>query len=264
MHLPPSPPTDHPAEYDPFAWIYERDWGHEYHEQALDVLRRALLDELPPPAHLLDLCCGNGRLTAELCKLGYRVTGIDASAEMLAYARARAPQADLLLADARSFRLPPEFDAAISTFDSLNHITVTPQLAEVFANTFACLRPGGRFVFDLNDESAYTNLWIWPFTKVEDDRAFVARGAYDKHSRVAQCDVTVFRRAPDNLPNWVRSDFRLLQTFHPAADVLRMLTQSGFASVAQREAQRDFGMLGGIGYGRSYFFGRRPAAGNLF
>lgn len=87
-------------DYDPFAWIYERDWGSEYHDQALRILDRALLESLPPPARILDLCCGNGRLTEQLARRGYRVTGLDGSAEMLGYARQRVPDVDFLLADA--------------------------------------------------------------------------------------------------------------------------------------------------------------------
>ncbi|HEX5204687.1 MAG TPA: class I SAM-dependent methyltransferase [Actinoplanes sp.] len=38
----------------------------------------------PPPATLLELGCGAGRVTRPLAELGYRVTAVDESAEMLA------------------------------------------------------------------------------------------------------------------------------------------------------------------------------------
>jgi len=39
---------------------------------------------VPPPASLLELGCGTGRVTRSLIKLGYAVTAVDESAEMLA------------------------------------------------------------------------------------------------------------------------------------------------------------------------------------
>lgn len=42
-----------------------------------------VLDALTPPATVLDLGCGTGRLANELVRRGFHVTGVDASAEML-------------------------------------------------------------------------------------------------------------------------------------------------------------------------------------
>src|SRR5581483_2309933 len=108
------------ADYDPFAWLYTNYWGDEYHRQALPVLRRFILNRLPRRGAVLDLCCGDGRIADALSRRGYAVTGIDGSEAMLAYAGARNPAVRLLLADARSFELPAEFDGVISTFDALN------------------------------------------------------------------------------------------------------------------------------------------------
>src|SRR5438105_15823508 len=38
-------------------------------------------------AHLLDVPCGNGRLSLELAQRGYRLTGVDISEEFIAEAR---------------------------------------------------------------------------------------------------------------------------------------------------------------------------------
>lgn len=244
---------DRSAGYDPFAWIYSRDWGGEYHSQAVGVLNRALLDQLPPPAHILDLCCGDGRLAQCLLEAGYRVTGLDISAEMLGYARERCPAASFLQADARSFALAPRFDAVLSTFDSLNHIMSASDLRRVFRNVKTCLKPHGWLLFDLNRECAYTELWVWPYTKVEADRAFIARGTYDRDRRVASCDITVFRQQEDA---WQRSDFNLKQHYHTDAEVRMALDREGFQDTVAFDAQDDLGMRGGIGYGRVYYRAR--------
>lgn len=69
------------ARYDPFAgWYTEftRDW-----EVA------ALLPEDLDGRRVLDLACGDGRVTRLLAERGARVTGVDLSAALLAEARAR-------------------------------------------------------------------------------------------------------------------------------------------------------------------------------
>ena len=131
------------SDYDPFAWLYHQHWGREFHAEILPVLDKLLLKRLRPKAAILDLCCGDGRLMHQLVRNGYRVTGLDGSESMLAFARQKIPRAEFLLADARSFRLPERFDAVISTFDSLNHIMKHEELRAVFDSVFAALRPDG-------------------------------------------------------------------------------------------------------------------------
>ena len=76
-----------------------------------DFLERAL--HLNPGARLLDVPCGNGRHAIELAGGGYRMTGLDQSAEFLAEAR---PATDLAIhwvkEDLRSVPWSFEFDGA--------------------------------------------------------------------------------------------------------------------------------------------------------
>src|SRR5258708_37960082 len=47
----------------------------------------------PPPARILDIGCGAGRTSAELVRLGYRITGIDLAGQLARAARNRVPWA---------------------------------------------------------------------------------------------------------------------------------------------------------------------------
>ncbi len=73
--------------------------------------------KLTPGCRILDVGCGVGRHAIELSRRGYRVTGLDSSAGMLAQARASAGSADVevewIEADATALALPEEFDAAV-------------------------------------------------------------------------------------------------------------------------------------------------------
>ena len=239
-------------EYDPFAWLYTTFWGEEFHQQSLAVLDRLLLQRLQPRDTVLDLCCGDGRLSQQLVRRRFAVTGLDGSAHMLAFAKQRAPKVKFLLADARTFKLPEQFHAVISTFDSLNHIRQTRELAAVFRNVFRCLKTPGLFAFDLNREEAYRDLWTRTSHTIEKDVVSVARGSYEPKTRFAHCDVTQFRV---DRGAWERSDFRLTQRYHPEPEVVAHLKRAGF-SVELHDA-RALGMQGEIGNGRTFYLGSK-------
>lgn len=93
--------------YGPYALVYDRLWGPRVPAAVWPALERWLLPELQPGDRLLDLCCGTGQVCRALAERGYRVVGLDRSPAMLAHARGNAPEAELLLADARRFRLDP-------------------------------------------------------------------------------------------------------------------------------------------------------------
>ena len=148
-----------PSDYVAFAWAYNRYWGSMFMDRALPALERLVFTHLPRGASVLDVGCGTGQLAGVLLSRGFRVTGLDRSAEMIRFARENAPGATFLVADARSFRLPRAFHAALSTFDTLNHIPSLEELAATFCNVHAALVPGGLFLFDLNMEEGYLARW---------------------------------------------------------------------------------------------------------
>ncbi|HEV2445551.1 MAG TPA: class I SAM-dependent methyltransferase, partial [Candidatus Sulfopaludibacter sp.] len=143
------------AAYDDFAWFYNRYWNEEFHGLAFPILERIWLPRVPEGGRILDVCCGTGYLAGLLTERGYRVAGVDVSEPMIAYACRNVPAAEFHLADAASFHAPGLFDAAVSTFDSLNHIASPAGLEATLRNAAAALRPGAPFAFDMLLEEAY-------------------------------------------------------------------------------------------------------------
>jgi demethylmenaquinone methyltransferase/2-methoxy-6-polyprenyl-1,4-benzoquinol methylase len=104
--------------------------------------RRFLVSRLPRDGgHVLDVATGTGLVAAELVRRGFRVTGVDQSAEMLASARRRFDDR-VELVEASAEALP--FDDA-----SFDHLTVTYLLRYVedpgatLAELARVVRPGG-------------------------------------------------------------------------------------------------------------------------
>jgi SAM-dependent methyltransferase len=240
--------------YDRFAWFYNRDWGSDYHGQAQPALENLLFSRLRPGARVLDLCCGTGDLTRSLAARGYQVTGLDGSAEMLRYAGENVPEAEFILADARDFSLPPVFEGAVSTFDSLNHILSLRELAAVFHNVFRALTPAGRFVFDMNMEASFRTLWHGSSAIVEEKNVCITRGSYDQAEKMGRADVTTFRLAGTC---WERSDITVFERCYSAVEIRSGLADAGFAEIHCWDA-RELQMLGDIGLGRSFFSAVKP------
>lgn len=241
--------------YDPFAWFYNQGWGSDYHRQAAPLLVEHVFPRLPVGARVLDVCCGTGDLSRFLVAHGYRVTGIDGSEEMLRFAREQTPGAEFRLADARGFSLGSRFDAALSTYDSLNHILDPNELEDAFASVRGALVPGGLFVFDLNTEESFETLWCGSSATVEETAAGITRASYDAAQRIGRADLTLFRLADGG--GWGRSDVTVFERCYPVAEVTAALGRAGFAQIEASPAW-ELGMRGDMALGRVFFFGQKP------
>jgi trans-aconitate methyltransferase len=117
------------------------DAAHAY----VFTLAADLLDLLlpAPGERILAVGCGTGHLTAKIAAAGATVVGIDASADMVAQARANYPRLDFRVADVTALDLgEPPFDAVFSNA-VLHWVTRADAAAQ---GMFRALRPGGRLV----------------------------------------------------------------------------------------------------------------------
>jgi SAM-dependent methyltransferase len=129
------------ARYDEFAEWYEQWIG--------DLPLIAAHSDLLPAvtgARVLDIACGQGRMSRYLARLGADVTGVDISAGMLDKARATGPE-DIAYVRADVTRRPAWWDGR--PFDGCTcelALMDIDDLAGTLSTMTTVLRPGGWFV----------------------------------------------------------------------------------------------------------------------
>ena len=153
------------AEVDAFSRIAEQWWNprgefaplHRFNPTRLQFVRELALDRFgrdPAAARpfaglrLLDIGCGGGLLSEPMTRLGFAVTGVDASARNVGVARAHADAAGLVV-DYRCATAESLLEAGERPFDLVLNMEVIEHVAEPGAylrDTARLVAPGGAMV----------------------------------------------------------------------------------------------------------------------
>jgi SAM-dependent methyltransferase len=114
-------------------------------------IRKAL--PLKKGARILDVCCGIGRHTLGLSKLGYRATGVDFSEKYVELARGRARKRGLAAKferhDLRRLPYKGRFDAAICMWTSFGYFEKDGDDLKALRSVHRALKRGGVFLMEL-------------------------------------------------------------------------------------------------------------------
>ena len=244
-----------PSAADPYlhlAGVYDEIVVDPCHGRWAAFLDRLWSDDVPGVGTVLDVCCGTGLMSAELLALGYRVSGVDASAAMLARARRRLG-ADVPLTRATLPDLGPGgvVDAAVSTLDGLNYLT-----PDAFRSTLAGLssriRPGGWCVFDLHTDAMMAFAAAHPvISGAAGGRRFTITNVVDAGGRTCDARIDVI----DDRDGASFSEHHL-QYFFTDGEVGTALTDAGFDVVAVTDEYTADPV--GPGTLRATWVGRRP------
>jgi len=134
------------SAWDTSAASYDRQWTHapagQFQRQAVWNVLETLVR---PGDAVLDLGCGTGEDALYLNRRGARVTGIDASPEMVRIARTKGVDAHVMRIEEMA-GLDCAFDVVLSNFGALNCIKDLRSLRDPLARV---VRPRGMIAFCL-------------------------------------------------------------------------------------------------------------------
>ena len=134
--------------YNEFAYFYDEFNGEADYDALYSHIHSQLEAHGIRDGIVADLGCGTGELTLMLTQAGYDMIGIDQSEEMLCVVRDKAEQLGLsgrlllLRQDLLKLDLYGTIRAAVSTFDTFNHI---PDLDTAIANAGFFMEKGSRY-----------------------------------------------------------------------------------------------------------------------
>ena len=115
-----------------------------------DFLEKAL--EISESAKILDVPCGNGRISLKLASRGYQLTGVDITKNFIDSARKKASENQLSIifqqGDMRNLPWKEEFDAAFSAWGSFGYFDEKGD-RDFLEAVCRALKPGGRFMMEI-------------------------------------------------------------------------------------------------------------------
>ena len=167
-------------------------------------------------------------ITVRLAELGYDMTGVDASSEMLDECRRKKGSEGILLLmqDMRHMDLYGTVQAAVCTFDSLNYLSTADDLKSVFASVSLFMEASGIFVFDVNTKYAYENVYGDNCYVCEDGGdMLVWQNFYSKSSRRCRFVLTLFE---EKNGSYVRSDEVQTEKYFSGRTIAGALDKCGF------------------------------------
>lgn len=150
-------------------WFENEDFWNNYSPIMFDSNRWAeaptiaekltLIAGLKKGTAILDAGCGPGRISVELAKLGYDVTGVDLIQSELDAAKESADdeevELNLVKADLRNFKSEKKFDCAINLYTSFGYCATIEEDVQILKNIFDSLKENGFFVLEcLSRETA--------------------------------------------------------------------------------------------------------------
>ena len=229
--------------YDLLAPIYDainRDIDYSSWADFIEEIARKNMKTKPDL--VLDLGCGTGKMTLELARRGYDMTGVDSSPEMLDIAREAAEEAELsdkmlwLLQDMREFELYGTVDLAVSCLDCINHLTSPKDLDKCLSLVHNYLIPDGIFVFDVNGKYKFESVYAdRAYTMEENGTVCIWQNYYNEKTKLCDFYITVFDECEDG--RYERYDDRQRERMYTLQNLKKHLETNGFEFIG---AYSDF------------------------
>ena len=226
--------------YQNLAASYDRLTNDVDYKSWVDFAHAILEKEGMTVRTVADLACGTGSATRILAEMGYQVTAVDLSEEMLTEAMDKCCDLENLPAfvhqNLAELRLPRAVDMAVCFLDSLDYILDPADCEAAIRRAYKALNPGGIFIFDVNTPQKLRAMDGQVFLDEDDDVYCVWRGEFDEDSNICSYGMDLFQREGEV---WHRSFEEHREYAYSIEQLKGYLKAAGFTKI-QVWADREF------------------------
>lgn len=226
--------------YGALAASYDRLTSDVDYRAVIDFAHEILNREGLRPASVVDLACGTGSTTEILARMGYRVTAVDLSEDMLTEAMDKCSALEnmprFVHQALQELHLPRGVDMAVCFLDSLDYILDPKDCAEAIRRVYKVLNPGGIFIFDVNTPEKLRSMDGQVFLDEDEDVYCVWRGEFDEAANICSYGMDLFQRKG---AVWHRSFEEHREYAYTREQLTQYLKDAGFTHIAVY-ADREF------------------------
>ena len=220
-------------QYSSLAEVYDAlNTGCDYDALCSYLTKEIKENEKSKTSLLLDLACGTGKLTLMLREVGFDMTGIDLSEDMLSVAREACYEKGIndvlwLCQDMTAFELFGTVDACVCCLDSINYLTKLSDVKKCFSLVYNYLIPDGVFVFDINTPYRFEHVYGNNAYILEDEGSLCAwQNEYDEKKKLCRFYLSIFLENEDG--TYERSDEIQCEKCYTRKQIEKALTDTGF------------------------------------
>ena len=220
--------------YTAFASVYDRlmadvdytGWARFYHT----LMQQYGLER----GKVCECACGTGSITIELSRLGYQMTGVDISPDMLFEASQKARKSGAMIPfvrqDMRTLHLHRPMDAVLCTNDGVNYLKDAAELAAFFGAAYHTVREGGVFLMDLSTPWKLENVLGDHFIGDETSEiAYLWQNRWHPAHQYVELNLAIFVRQQDE--TYLRIGEHKRQYAHSAQQLTDALQGVGFTDI---------------------------------
>lgn len=236
--------------YGKFAYVYDELMEDMPYESWISFAKGSWA-RTKEPRTVVDLGCGTGSITIPLAEMGYHMTGIDLSEDMLAVANdkldnlgknsllLRQAKVRLVQQDMTQWEMPEPVDAVISFCDCINYLLTEQDVQATFQATYKSLVPDGSFIFDVHHPNTFRKYDLeQPF--VYDDLAisYIWTCEYEEKRNQIEHNLSIFvQEGEEESSRYTRFEERHVQRAYSPEWIKQSLMDCGFRQV---ECYADF------------------------
>lgn len=219
------------TSYQSFAEIYDTLMDDVPYD--LWVRHCLALLNPPPESRIVDIGCGTGAFSLRLARLGFSVTAVDLSPQMIRVlldkARRQGLKVQAVQQNMEQLRLTKRVPSILCACDGVNYLRDLKALSRCFKSVYDSLLPGGRFCFDVSTGHKLKNMDGQLYGEEREDISYLWFNRYDDQSSSLTMDLSFFVRQENGL--FKRFTETHIQRAHTVDELKEALLESGFSDI---------------------------------